>query len=194
MARWSRIAAAIDPQTVDELRDGTHMPFGDVDRPVYMRGVVDGAATIEGVKPGPHTACVILGNPMDERVTKFKCAQTKVVGNAGKVADHNPGRVARRRRRQVAIARETTNTAEVRGVVEQSGEELLLAAAVALDHGVDGAAVRLHVGVILAVGIDHRLDDRVASPSSAAPSPRAAPSTSLRPSDPRSRGRARRSP
>ncbi|NVB79269.1 MAG: sigma-70 family RNA polymerase sigma factor [Kofleriaceae bacterium] len=86
MAQLVTIAAAINPQTVDELRDGTNMPFGDAVVPIYVRGVVDGAATIEGVKPGPHTACVVLGDPRDPSATKFKCAQTKVVGSAGKVA------------------------------------------------------------------------------------------------------------
>lgn len=75
-AQLIAIAAKLDPKTLDELRDGTHMPFGDVVVPMHMRGVTDGAATIEGMRPGDYTLCVLLGPEA------FKCAQTKVTAQA----------------------------------------------------------------------------------------------------------------
>jgi uncharacterized GH25 family protein len=71
-AQLLAIAAKLDPKTIDEIRDGTHVPFGDVEVPIHMRGISDGAATIEGMRPGDYTLCVLLGPET------FKCAQTKV--------------------------------------------------------------------------------------------------------------------
>jgi uncharacterized GH25 family protein len=67
-------AASIDPHTVAELRDGTNNPFGDTVMPVYMRGVQDGAAEVTGMKPGPHTLCVVAGDPRDPSSAKMTCA------------------------------------------------------------------------------------------------------------------------
>ncbi len=79
MAQLITFQANVSPRTVEELRDGTNMPFGDAVWPIYLRGIVDGAASIDGLRPAGHTLCVLLGDP---RVTmgdlKFKCTQYKV--------------------------------------------------------------------------------------------------------------------
>ena len=49
-AQLMAVEAAIDPQNVDELRDGTHMPFSDQVLPIYLRGVTAGAAAIDGMR------------------------------------------------------------------------------------------------------------------------------------------------
>jgi uncharacterized GH25 family protein len=71
-AQLLAIAAKLDPKTIDEIRDGTHVPFGDVEVPIHMRGIADGSAAIEGMRPGDYTLCVLLGPET------FKCAQTKL--------------------------------------------------------------------------------------------------------------------
>lgn len=75
-AQLLAVAAAIDPKSIEELRDGTNMPASyDKVMPIYMRGISDGAAQIEGMRPGPHTLCVLFGgNPMDPTTMKFKCS------------------------------------------------------------------------------------------------------------------------
>jgi RNA polymerase sigma factor (sigma-70 family) len=80
VARAGLIAmrAKFDPQSVDELRDGTHVPFGDEIVPMHMRGVMAGASTIEGMKPGVYTLCAAFGDPLAVGAGKFKCIQTKV--------------------------------------------------------------------------------------------------------------------
>ena len=82
-AQLITIAATINPQSVDELRDGANMPFGDAVVPIYLRGVQDGAAQIEGMKPGPHTLCVVGGDPRDPATAKMKCTPVKLT-NADK--------------------------------------------------------------------------------------------------------------
>jgi RNA polymerase sigma factor (sigma-70 family) len=87
MAQLIAIQAAIDPQTIDELRDGTHMPFGDQVVPIYLRGINEGASTIEGMRAGVHTICVMLGDPrMDMSAIKFKCTQAKLSAAAKQTA------------------------------------------------------------------------------------------------------------
>jgi RNA polymerase sigma factor (sigma-70 family) len=79
MAQLIVVQAAIDPQTVEELRDGTHMTFGDQVIPIYLRGVTAGSATIEGMRAGVHTACLLVGAPgADTSAPKFKCAPVKL--------------------------------------------------------------------------------------------------------------------
>lgn len=87
MAQLIAIQAAIDPQTVEELRDGTHMPFGDQVMPIYLRGIMEGAATIEGMRAGAHTLCVLLGDPrMDPSALKFRCTPAKLTAAAKQTA------------------------------------------------------------------------------------------------------------
>lgn len=66
--------AAIDPHTVEELRDGTNFPFSDRVIPIYIRGVNAGAATIEGMAAGRHTLCALGGDPRDPSSLKFRCS------------------------------------------------------------------------------------------------------------------------
>lgn len=70
--------AAIDPQTVEELRDGTRIPFGDQATAIYLRGIQNGAASIEGAHAGVHTLCALTGDPRDPSALKFKCSQAKL--------------------------------------------------------------------------------------------------------------------
>ncbi len=87
MAQLIAIQATIDPQTVEELRDGTHMPFSDQVMPIYIRGISEGAATIEGVRPGAHTLCVLFGDPrQDPSALKFKCSPAKLTAAAKQTA------------------------------------------------------------------------------------------------------------
>jgi RNA polymerase sigma factor (sigma-70 family) len=73
MAFLLAIQAAIDPQSAEELRDGTRIPFTDQIIPMYMRGVEQGAVTIEGMRPGAHTLCTVLGDPRDPASAKLQC-------------------------------------------------------------------------------------------------------------------------
>lgn len=86
MAQLIAIAATINPATVEELRDGTHMPFGDQVMPIYLRGIMAGAATIEGMRAGPHTLCVLVGDPSGGGLPKFKCTPTKLSAAAKQTA------------------------------------------------------------------------------------------------------------
>jgi RNA polymerase sigma factor (sigma-70 family) len=74
MAQLMAAQAAIDPKSVEELRDGTRLPFDQI-IPVYLRGIQDGIATIEGMRPGVHTLCALLGDPRDPSSAKLKCTQ-----------------------------------------------------------------------------------------------------------------------
>jgi len=78
MAQLIALQATIDPQTADELRDGTRMPVGDQVMPMYARGITAGAATIEGMRPGAHTMCAIVGDPRIPSAMKFKCTPLKL--------------------------------------------------------------------------------------------------------------------
>ncbi len=78
MAQVLALEATIDPQTADELRDGTHLPTGDQVVPMYLRGAMGGATEITGVRPGAHTVCALLGNPMDPAAVKFKCTPARL--------------------------------------------------------------------------------------------------------------------
>jgi RNA polymerase sigma factor (sigma-70 family) len=79
MAQLITFQGTVAPQTVEELRDGTNMPFSDQAMPIYLRGINEGAATIEGMRPGPHTLCALFGDPrVVTGALKFKCTQTKL--------------------------------------------------------------------------------------------------------------------
>jgi large repetitive protein len=77
MGRVGAIQLSINPQTAEELRDGSQMP---TDRlvPMYGRGIQAGAAMIEGMRPGAHTLCAMLGDPRVASSVKLKCTQIKV--------------------------------------------------------------------------------------------------------------------
>lgn len=47
---------------------------------IYMRGVAEGASTIEGMRPGDYTLCALLGPD------KFKCTQTRLTAAATQAA------------------------------------------------------------------------------------------------------------
>ena len=72
MAQLMALQAVFDAQTLDELRDGTRMPLDQV-IPMYMRGIVAGAASIEGMRPAAHTVCATLGDPRVPSSAKLKC-------------------------------------------------------------------------------------------------------------------------
>lgn len=70
--RVGTIQLSINPQTAEELRDGTQMPTG---RTIPMHGgnVRDGVASIEGLQPGTHTLCAIIGDPRIASSVKLSC-------------------------------------------------------------------------------------------------------------------------
>nr|MDQ3370995.1 carboxypeptidase-like regulatory domain-containing protein [Myxococcota bacterium] len=78
MAQVLALEATIDPQTADELRDGSHLPTGGQVVPMYLRGAMGGATEITGVRPGAHTVCALLGSPLDPAAVKFKCTPARL--------------------------------------------------------------------------------------------------------------------
>ena len=79
MAQVIVVEAAVNPSTIEELRDGTGFQFGDKEIPIYMRGHMGGPAEVTTARAGTHTACA-MGFPADGDLTKapFKCAQVKL--------------------------------------------------------------------------------------------------------------------
>lgn len=80
MAQVVTIAAAISPKTPDELRDGTLLPATSHVIPVYMRAALGGNVELEGLRPGVHTACAMVGggpNP-DPSSLAMGCTQVKI--------------------------------------------------------------------------------------------------------------------
>lgn len=96
MGRVGAIQLAINPQTAEELRDGTQMPSDKI-VPMYGGGIKGGAASIEGMRPGAYTVCAMLGDPRVASSVKLKCTPVKVTGAAApdRVSGHSR-RVARR--------------------------------------------------------------------------------------------------
>ena len=68
------IEALLNPQTAEELRDGSQMPSDRV-VPMHGRGIRGGIAQIDGVHRGPHTLCAMLGDPRIASTVKLKCTQ-----------------------------------------------------------------------------------------------------------------------
>ena len=85
MGRMGAIQLSINPQTAEELRDGTHMP-GDQIIPMYGGGIQAGAASIEGMRPGAYTLCALLGDPRVASSVKLKCTQVKLIAAAKQTA------------------------------------------------------------------------------------------------------------
>ncbi|HEY5921738.1 MAG TPA: carboxypeptidase regulatory-like domain-containing protein, partial [Kofleriaceae bacterium] len=85
MGRVGAIELSINPQTAEELRDGSQMP---TDRIVSMHGggIRDGAASIAGVHTGAHTLCAMLGDPRVASSMKLKCSQVKLSAAAKQTA------------------------------------------------------------------------------------------------------------
>jgi hypothetical protein len=75
MAHLLAIQATIDPQSPEDLRDGTRFPNTDRVIPMYMRGVEQGAVTIDGMRTGAHTICIVLGDPRVPTSAKLRCTQ-----------------------------------------------------------------------------------------------------------------------
>jgi uncharacterized GH25 family protein len=87
MAQLLTLQAALEPKTMEEIRDGTYMPFGDAVIPIYLRTVTAGAATIDGMKPAVHTICAMFGDPRAvPNAMKFKCTQVKLTTAAKQTA------------------------------------------------------------------------------------------------------------
>ncbi len=79
MAQVIVVEAAVNVSSIEELRDGSGIQFGDKEIPIYMRGHMGGPAEIVTARPGTHTACA-MGFPTDGDMTKapLKCAQVKL--------------------------------------------------------------------------------------------------------------------
>jgi hypothetical protein len=78
MAQVVVIEAAVDVASLDELRDGTSVPFGDKVIPIYLRGHMGGPAEIATARPGAHTACAMSMGGEDMMKNPFRCAQIKL--------------------------------------------------------------------------------------------------------------------
>jgi RNA polymerase sigma factor (sigma-70 family) len=70
--RVGAIQAVLDPHTAEELRDGSQMPSDRI-VPMYGRGIRAGAGEIEGMHPGPHTLCAMVGDPRIASTVKLTC-------------------------------------------------------------------------------------------------------------------------
>ncbi len=86
MAGLLAIQLSINPQTAQELRDGTLLPATDQIIPMNMRRIVGGSATIEGMRPGAHTLCAALGDPRVVSSLKIKCTQVTLTAAAKQAA------------------------------------------------------------------------------------------------------------
>lgn len=80
MAGVGMLGAHFEIKSVDQMREFTMLHKGDEIIPIYMRTAMGGTVDIAGVRPGPHTACAIFGNPMtgDPSTMKFKCTFAKL--------------------------------------------------------------------------------------------------------------------
>jgi hypothetical protein len=63
---------------MEDLRDGSQLP-PDQTLAMHKRGVIAGAATVEGLHPGVHTMCLMLGDPrMPSPNNKMQCTPAKL--------------------------------------------------------------------------------------------------------------------
>ncbi len=72
MAQVFAIQAAISPRSAADLRDLDQLPnLGETPVPIYVRGAMDGAVEITGMRAGIHTICVVAmtGPPPDDLST-----------------------------------------------------------------------------------------------------------------------------
>jgi RNA polymerase sigma factor (sigma-70 family) len=76
------IQLSINPQTAEELRDGSHMPMSDQIVPMHGGVVRSGVGSIEGVRPGTHTLCAMIGDPRIASSVKLGCMPLKVTAAA----------------------------------------------------------------------------------------------------------------
>jgi hypothetical protein len=72
--RVGTIQLSINPQTAEELRDGTQMPT-DRTIPMHGGGIRDGAGSIDDLQPGTHTLCAMVGDPRIASSVKLSCKQ-----------------------------------------------------------------------------------------------------------------------
>ncbi|MEO8550600.1 MAG: carboxypeptidase regulatory-like domain-containing protein, partial [Kofleriaceae bacterium] len=72
--RAGTIQLSINPQTAEELRDGTQMPT-DRTIPMHGGGIRDGAGSIDDLQPGTHTLCAMIGDPRIASSVKLSCKQ-----------------------------------------------------------------------------------------------------------------------
>ncbi len=80
------IQLSINPQTAEELRDGTHIPIGDQIVAMHSGGIREGAGSIEGLRPGTQTLCAMLGDPRIASSVKLKCTPVKLTAAAKQTA------------------------------------------------------------------------------------------------------------
>ncbi|HTL36711.1 MAG TPA: sigma-70 family RNA polymerase sigma factor [Kofleriaceae bacterium] len=86
MAGLIAIQLLLDPHTAEELRDGAHMPVADRTIPMYGGRVQEGVASIESMRPGAYTVCVMLGDPRVASSVKLECTHVKVSATAKQTA------------------------------------------------------------------------------------------------------------
>ncbi len=71
------IALTIDPESAEQLRDGSLFPVTDATVPMHMRMVMGGAAEITGMRPGAYTLCALFGDPRSGNPPK-KCTHAQL--------------------------------------------------------------------------------------------------------------------
>jgi hypothetical protein len=86
MAGLIAIGLSSNPQTAEELRDGTQMPVSDKIVPMYGGRIQGGAASIERMRPGTYTLCAVLGDPRVASTVKLKCKQATLTAAANQSA------------------------------------------------------------------------------------------------------------
>ncbi|HEY5927316.1 MAG TPA: carboxypeptidase regulatory-like domain-containing protein, partial [Kofleriaceae bacterium] len=72
------VQAVVTASSLEEVRDGSWLPQGEQVVPIYMRGLSEGTATIEGMRPGAHTVCATSGDPRRDPNAKVKCVPAKL--------------------------------------------------------------------------------------------------------------------
>lgn len=77
MAGLLAIALTIDPESAEQLRDGSLFPVTDATVPMHMRMVMGGAAEITGMRPGAYTLCALFGDPRSGNPPK-KCTHVQL--------------------------------------------------------------------------------------------------------------------
>ncbi|HSN27857.1 MAG TPA: carboxypeptidase regulatory-like domain-containing protein, partial [Kofleriaceae bacterium] len=85
MAGLLAIALTIDPESAEQLRDGSLFPVTDTTVPMHMRMVMGGAAEIANMRPGAYTLCALFGDPRSGNPPK-KCTHVQLTPAAKQTA------------------------------------------------------------------------------------------------------------
>ncbi len=81
------IQAAIEPTSLDELREGVGVKFSDKEIPIYMRGAMAGSVEITTARPGIHTTCTMGFGGNDDPNKPFACKKVELAAGAKRTLD-----------------------------------------------------------------------------------------------------------